>query len=190
MWAGYQQHPLCSLKTKQNKTFSPPPGFPISLNVPPFTQLLMLKTLQFSLIRFLVLFCFVCVCSCCTFSLSPNPVNSIFKIYLNPTTSHHLHHHLSLDFFYSFLVWIFIYILIPHMVPRVIFLNLDHFTPPITKPSRGPFLKSLPCSTWSGSWLYPWLQFLSTLLLTHSAPARLVFWLHSYLRAFALVLST
>lgn len=104
MWAGYQQHPLCSLKTKQNKTFSPPPGFPISLNVPPFTQLLMLKTLQFSLIRFLVLFCFVCVCSCRTFSLSPNPVNSIFKIYLNPTTSHHLHHHLSLDFFYSFLV--------------------------------------------------------------------------------------
>lgn len=71
MWAGYQQHPRCPLK--QNKTPTPPSVVPCHQIAPQLTQFLKPKTSEFSLMLF---------CSCSHFSLSPNPVTSIFKICL------------------------------------------------------------------------------------------------------------
>lgn len=78
MWAGYQQHPLC-----WNKTSSPPPVFPIIIKCIIIYSVSHAKDLTIILDMFFVcLFCCLVFCSCHTFSLSPNPVNSIFKVYL------------------------------------------------------------------------------------------------------------
>lgn len=112
---------------KQNNQSSP--SVPISLNVLPFAQFLMPKTLPFSLT------CFLFVCSYHTFGLSPRPANSIFKIhlefYFSPSPSSSFTRFLpqlpSLNFYL---------ISIPYMgVARVIFLNLNQIILlPIPKP--------------------------------------------------------